>query len=221
MAFSSGSFNVLEPDRAASAGRSTSTAKKRAARQNGKKGGRPHTRTLGEFLLRQKLNKDQHNAIREAVFRLTSREQKWFKDYFGLPKYYPELGTTDFTLHRQKPGAEMQHIITKFRLMARYLLSEWRSPARMPKNYVVIRVPKHAGEREGWEQRHPNMPFVATRPEKRFFKRMGPFKHLSLLLSKNPNRVFTVEDVKDMDKALTTEAAEALLAYLRFKHKPS
>lgn len=221
MAFSSGSFNVLEPDRAASAGRSTSPAKKKAARQNGKKGGRPHTRTLGEYLLRQKLNKDQHSGIREAVFRLTSREQKWFMEYFGLPKHYPELGTTAFTLHRRKPGAEMQHIIAKFRLMARWLLSEWRSPDRKPKDYVVIRVPKHEGERKAWERQHPNMPFVATRPEKRFFERMGSFKHLSLLLSKNPNRVFTVEDVKDMDKALTTEAAQALLAYLRFKHKPS
>lgn len=218
-----GLINAQEAGR--KGGQAKTKAKVAASRKNGKKskkGGRPRTRTLGELLLRQPLDRDQHNAIREAVLRLTTREQKWFKEYFGLPQY-PDLDVMNIVSHKRKPGAEMQHIIQKFRLMARWLISDSRPRRTLPpKDYIVIRIPKDPHEQDAWERRHPNMPFVATRPKKLYFERMHSFRHLDLLLSKNPKRDFSVEAVRDLEGGRITEkAAEALLEYLKFKHKPS
>lgn len=223
------SFHLLGDRDAASegrkGGRSKSLAKQKAARENGAHGGRARTRTLGEFLLRQKFDSsEQYDALREAFFRLRDRERKALKEYFGISPQYPELNITDFVLHKRKPGAEMQHIIKKFRLEARWLLSNLR-PVRIkpPKDYVVIRVLRSEGAREAWERRHPHMPFVATYPKKIYFEQMVSFKHLDQLVSLNPNRQFSVEAVQDTAQsdrvALSEDHAEAFLKYLAFKHK--
>ena len=108
-------------------GRAKTPAKRAASRENGKmswtseRNGRPRTRTLGEFLLRQKLDADQHLVIREAFFRLTPREESAFKEHFGL-QGHPEPDEMNFSFPRSKPSAFVRYIIKKLLLIARWLL---------------------------------------------------------------------------------------------------
>lgn len=117
--------------RGSKGGSSTSPAKRRAARKNGElctrssENGRPRTLTLAESILRRKLSKEQHGQVREAYARLTIREQRIFKKFFRLDLawlHYPSMDTKAFVPHR-KPNERMQHILRKFRLVARYLLA--------------------------------------------------------------------------------------------------
>jgi hypothetical protein len=224
--FTSSSFHPLHERDAASegrkGGRSKSAAKTKAARENAAHGGRLRTRTLGEFLLRQKFDtNEQYNALREAVFRLTTREQKFFREYFGIPEHYLDLTIKDFISHKRKPGAEMGHIIKKFRLEARWLLSSLR-PAKPtpPKDYVVIRVQRHPSERDAWERRYPDMPFVETRPEKLYIRSIPMYAYFNSMFPRNPR--LTAKDIQDLAGAqMTREMAEALLKYLQSTHTPS
>jgi hypothetical protein len=111
-------------------GRSKSKAKVQAARKNGSSidAGRKRTRTLGEMLLRRKLDAKQHDVIREGFVQLTLKEQESFqKFFFGpkecWPKHYLELSTMDVKRGTAHPDTRMRHILRKFRLVARWQLS--------------------------------------------------------------------------------------------------
>lgn len=112
-------------------GRSKSKTKAQAARKNGSSpdAGRKRTRTLGESLLRQKLNSREHKVIREAFVQLTLREQETFQTFFFgpkefWPKHYLELTTMDVKRGTAHPDARMRHILRKFRLVARWQLKQ-------------------------------------------------------------------------------------------------
>ncbi len=188
----------------------------KAARKNGQQGGRKRNRTLGETLLRRKLNPTDGKAIDEAYMQLTMREQEKFRKYFGLPNN-PHLDASDFASPTRKPAPEMQHIFRKFRLVARHLLL--RSPAPRPRKPYVIGMsnarPKSRSVGNGSIQPCHALPgrneFTLRKP--------SCYRFLDLLLSKNPNRSFTLEDVKANDVGhFSDKVYEAVLDELRFKY---
>jgi hypothetical protein len=114
-------------------GQARTPAKRKAARLNGrlsKDGGRPRTTTLAEFILRKKLNAAQHRTAVEGYFQLTPSERYSFKRFFRLDVGQKNLAVElPFTLNRKdgvrptNSGPHMQHILAKFRLVARYRLA--------------------------------------------------------------------------------------------------
>lgn len=126
-------------------GKSKSKAKKAAARRNGKKGGRKAgsgSRTLGEFLLRRKLNPQQHETAAEGYFHLRSdkdgkglgarSEKVQFSKWFGVDPHAPNedgivyvpyfLKTKTYNRRKPKSGTGMDLILQKFLSVARYKL---------------------------------------------------------------------------------------------------
>jgi hypothetical protein len=71
MAYSKSTFNVVDGDSAADAGRqgglSRSFRKRRAAKKNGRLGGRAPSRTLAEMLLRRKLSIKERDRIHRGI----------------------------------------------------------------------------------------------------------------------------------------------------------
>ena len=180
------------------------------------KGGRPRTRSLGETLLRRRLNKEQHQILREAFLRLTDRERSSFREHFGFSKdAYVELDVYDFSTRKRRPSGGMQHILKKFRLEARYLLATHRP--KPLKDYVVERVPKSDYERDAWEQRHPDMPFVATRPKKVYFTELPEFAYFDRKFARGDR--LTPEQIRDGGGSrYTAQVAEAVVEFLASKH---
>ena len=66
-------------------GEARTPAKRKAARRNGAKGGRPRKSTLAEHILRRKLTRDQHQVVAEAFHRLTRDERDMFRKFYELP----------------------------------------------------------------------------------------------------------------------------------------
>jgi len=115
-------------------GKSSSPAKKKASAANGKLGGRKRgtvKRTLGEFLMRQKLGKSDLAWVHAGILHLSKEggrgERHQFERFFGvkvgggLPLPGIPHWTTTIT-YKQKHaarGTPMNRIIRKFRSAAR------------------------------------------------------------------------------------------------------
>ena len=117
-----------------SGGKSTSTAKKHAAQQNGKLGGRPRgsvKRTLGEFLMRRKLKESDYSWVHAGIFHLSREgargERYQFERFFGVKvaggvpvRDMPHWTKTTAYKQKHAPrGSAMNRIIRKFRTDAR------------------------------------------------------------------------------------------------------
>jgi len=115
-------------------GRSTSAPKVKAAKQNAKLGGRPRgtvKRTLGEFLMRQKLNEPDYSWVHAGIFDLSRTgargERYQFEKFFGVQVGggVPVVGsphwtkTTEYKQRHAAFGSTIYHIIRKFRATAR------------------------------------------------------------------------------------------------------
>jgi hypothetical protein len=115
-------------------GQSTSPAKGRAARRNGKLGGRPRgsvKRTLGEFLLRCKLKDADYSWVERGILPLTDAgggrgarsPRHQFAKFFGvtipLGMGTGALKTTAYKQKHAKPGTPIDKIIREFRRAAR------------------------------------------------------------------------------------------------------
>jgi hypothetical protein len=225
MAWSRGSFNIVERDVAIDAarrgGKSRSSAKVRAAKRNGKLGGRPCTLTVAHHLFGRELTSEDRKRLPDVLHQLLVREKEMLKGYFGVsPDDVTALNSTPCPKKERKPAKEVRYLLAKLRLAAEHLMPQ--RATKPPKDYVVVRGPKTEGERNAWERLHPDMPFVTTRPKRIRFEQMASYRHLDMLLTHNPNLSFSVSDVKEEEGsrlAITDEVAEAVLEYLKFKHK--
>jgi hypothetical protein len=114
-------------------GKSTSLAKQRAARANGKHGGRPISekkRTLLMHILRRDLTNAQHTNAQQAVARLSTlggarSDLALFKIYFRLPHlvgygFEIDLMTREYCTSPRKPSPRMKAILHQFRAWARF-----------------------------------------------------------------------------------------------------
>ncbi len=123
MAWSYGTFNVVD-GRAGKAGRARSAAKRRAARSNGKSGGRPPSRTLAERLLGRKLHPVDRPSFDRAVADLLQREQQVLAEYFGCYHILDSrpLHTKLWRQRSRRPPKEIRYFIRKIKLaFERYL----------------------------------------------------------------------------------------------------
>jgi hypothetical protein len=196
----------------------TGGRKAEAARTNGQKGGRPGSRTIGEHLLRRPLDHEQHDAVETAFFRLRKEEQKALRAYFELPNGWLDFKEVKYyTRQRRKPGPAKQYILRKLRMEARWIMSQSPRPAKRPKDYVVIRELKDDWEREAWEQQHPDMPFVATRPVRIYVERSPYYDYFKMIFERHPN-LTEKEILATAGARMTPQIAEAILKYLKAKY---
>jgi hypothetical protein len=217
VAFSKGSFNIVDRDPPTAAGRiggkSKSAAKVTAAKNNGKLGGRPAAeRTLLERILNRKLTAEEHASFcDEALYYVLMVEQEYITKFFqthwtGIPQV-PWRSAKP-----QKVRQAIKHVIAVSKIYY------WKPRVKPVKDYVVIRVPKSDFERQVWEQRHPNMPFVMTRPKKVYIKDLPNFTYLENVFARHPN--LTEKEIIDSGGSRwTREHAVAFLKYLIAKNK--
>jgi hypothetical protein len=193
----------------AKGGAAKTARKRRASIANGKRGGRPQTKTLGAFLLRRQLSKQENATLLEAYQRIgTHRHREDFRRLFGLPENV-DLNTTDFT-RPQRVGKEMAHVLRSFRLIANHLLS--RPPRkRKPKEYIVEYKQRETWEQDLWENKHPGIP-CPPRPKRIHFKRLLVYSFFRNLRAANPEAAFpTIAAVKQLDSTISDKVAQAIL----------
>jgi len=209
-----GTFTVLERDRAVRAGRiggrSRSRAKVKAAKSNGKRGGRPTTSTLLERILKRNVTPEEWLVFRAKVLpHVLAGEQQIVTKYFQAE--WMEIPTVSW---RGLP-TQVRQAIRHIKAVAK--IYPWRPRTQPPKDYVVIRVEKHPHEKKLWERRHPNMPFVMTRPKKIPITSIPYYAYFNSLFIRHPR--LTEEEIQQGGGSrMTREVAKALLKHLRFKH---
>jgi len=114
----------------AKGGAKTSKAKKEAARRNGASSGsgRPRESTLAEFIMRRRLTKAEHEAVREGYVNLSLAEKDIFIKMFELPlpqkvkdtgSYYLNPATKD-GVRPTKLNKRRRYILNKVRFVARF-----------------------------------------------------------------------------------------------------
>jgi hypothetical protein len=194
-------------------GQSKSPAKVAAARRNGKKGGRPSTSTLLERILKRNVTPDEMKTFRAQVLRhIPLEEQDTITNFFQAG--WTEIPTVSWRGLPLRVRQAIRHV------KAAAKIYPWRPRLKPPKDYVVVRVSKHPGERDVWERRHPNMPFVSTRPKKLYIKNIPDFAYFNSVFARNQH--LTAKDIQDTGGGrMTREVAEALLKYLKSTHPPS
>jgi hypothetical protein len=193
----------------AKGGAAKTNRKRRASIANGKRGGRPQTKTLGSFLLRRQLSKEENAVLWEAYQRIGTHTQKEdFRRLFGLPENV-DFNTTDFT-RPQRIGKEMAHVLRSFRLIANHLLS--RPPRkRKPKEYVVEYRPKETWEQDLWENKHPGIP-CPPRAKRIYFKRLDVYRFFLAMRAANPSfSPPTLAAIKNHDSSISDKVAQAIL----------
>jgi hypothetical protein len=208
-------FSVLDQ---MTGGFSKSPAKVEAARANGRKckkgtGGRPSTRTLIERVLDHPVTPDEWKRIREKVFtRILVGHQQLLPDFFDC-----DWNETPRRSWRSLPR-QVRQMIRHIKATAKIFLPKTR--LKPPKDYVVVRVEKHPGEREAWERRYPDMPFVMTRPKK---IPISTIMNYDWFDRKFAHGVDLDEDdiLRNCEGNITRETAVALLKHLKFKHARS
>lgn len=217
MPLSFGSFNAFERDSAVTSGRkggrSKSKAKVKAARSNGKLGGRPSTRTLIERVLNRRVTPEEWKNIQTYVMR---RILLGHQDF--IPSYF-ECDWDDVP-RKSWRGLPLQvrQSIRHLKAVTKIFLPKFRP--KPPKDYVVIRVPKLPGRREAWERRHPDMPFVATEPQKVPFTSLFNYAWFDRKFA-NGVELDEADILRNGEGKITREQATALLKYLKFKYAKS
>jgi hypothetical protein len=126
-------FNVVERDVAIEAarrgGQSRSTAKVKAAKNNGKSGGRPPTHTLAERIFGRRLRMPRESkkrnarqsALGKAVDSLLDGERQELEEYFAVSLKSPEpYDKLLFRKRDRRPRKRIKYLIQKFRLAFEY-----------------------------------------------------------------------------------------------------
>jgi len=202
-------------------GYATSPAKAKAARENGKRGGRRATRTLAERLLNRKLSEDEHEQIKNlwrGNHLLLTGEGSTLLKHFGGEEWVDPLDIMDSKRWRRtsrRMPKEVKYVVAKFRLSVRYHLK----PNAQPKDYVVVTVPRSEHEERDWERQHPNLP-CPPRRQKLHLANLPDFNYFDALFARRPET--TPQEVIAMGGSrYTRPIAEALVKYLRHKHEKS
>src|SRR3954470_19630291 len=87
--------------------------KQSAARANGKKGGRPVSRTLTERLLQRRITPEQWDSILTGYNQLFESEKARLTQYFGISRIFDEK-LPESRLRRLP--ADIRYILERFRL---------------------------------------------------------------------------------------------------------
>jgi len=206
-------FNLLDQ---MSGGYSKSPAKVAAARANGRKctkgmGGRPSARTLIERVLNRRVDADAWKQIRGKLFRyILVMEQEAVPAFFECE--WNDIPSKSWRGLPQYVRQAIRHIKAAAKI---YLPKTTR--IKSPKDYIVVRVQKLQSEREGRERRHPNMPFVATWPQKIPMKRIFNYEWFDRQFARGV-ALDEADILRNGEGKIRREHAVALLKYLKFKY---
>jgi hypothetical protein len=222
MPFSDDNFEEAE-ELGRKGGLVSSASKARAARQNGRKGGRPPSRTLAERLLGRKLQPWQEEMIDKALVKnefMFVAHVKVLLDYFGVA--YSTQYAFDTKVWRRKtarPPKEIRYLIAKFRLGAEYYLKT----ARPPKDYVVVTKLPTQEEWRRWEAMHDRFDFrypaqPPPRRGKKYFRDLPQFHLLRRWFEKHPD--MTARDIEEWGGGAYGGLGNAILAHLRSPLSP-
>jgi len=216
-------------------GLSRSRAKKRAARINGRKGGREQSRTLAERLLRRRIAEDQQKAVTAAFkdFHITYRERDALIDFFDVLPWdkhsdHDALHSKSYKWPRARIRKDILQTIRIFRILAVEGLRKIGKP-KPPKDYVVqwIAEERSDAEQERWYHENSTHPLPRRRTNHIYFRDTAAYKHFDNLLSLDAKRaVPTAEEIKDAFGAQVgfTKLCEAIADDLKAKyprHEPS
>jgi hypothetical protein len=200
---------------AKAAGQSRSTKKAQSARQNGKQGGRPASRTLAERLLGQKLWSEQKRALDEKFGGsglLTQAEKRRIEEFFGCS--FGSSEAFDTTTWRRKSGrmpADVRSFVEVFRIRARYILAQVARTT--PKDYYLAPRNPDPGSESAWKAVHPNMPFPQPNV-KHEYRKLPNFNLNILQFRRNPQ--MTAADIKEQWGSAYAICADSLVEYLRW-----
>jgi hypothetical protein len=194
-------------------GKSRSAAKKRAARNNGRAGGRQPTRTLAERLLGRKVRESERKTIAEAYGDLFEREKNQLETHFRVKALNDPLHTEQWRQANRKVPKDVQYAINRFKLAVRY----HSRPLKQPKSYIVESQPCSAARRAAWEVKHrgSGLPCPPIR-QKVHFEQMPHIEIFEWELRRGAT--LTVEDIMKIGGSRWTKRrAEGALAWLRGK----
>jgi hypothetical protein len=207
---------VFNSSRAKTAGRvggkSTSAAKLKAARKNGKAGGRRPTRTLAERLLGRKIHDHEREALAEAYKELLIAERTVLEDHFQLSTINDPLHTTLWRQKSRSPTKHIRYLIDKFRLALAY----HARPQRPLKEYIVEVKPCPPERQAAWDRRKSGIPCPPTR-QKVYFEKMPYIKVFEARYRAGAE--LTAESIlEEGGSTWTKKRAEGALTWLRSKY---
>lgn len=219
----------LDRELAKKGGQSRSRAKVRAARANGRKGGRQQSRTLAERLLRRRIAEDQQKAVTAAFkdFHIGYGERDALLNYFDVLPWdrnsdHDALHSNSYKWPRGKIRKDILRIIRFFCILAAEELRKIGKP-KPPKDYVIqwIVEERSDAEQERWYREKDTHPLPRRYAKKIYFKKTYAYRHYDGILSHNPNyAVPTAEEVKDAfgSELGPTKVCEAIAEDLQAKY---
>jgi hypothetical protein len=222
-------FNELNAKEAGSKGGIAKTKRKsQAARDNGKLGGRPPSKTLAERLLNRSIHLEQQKYIRQAFSDMLASERQQLEEFFQLKaglfeEYFAHdeemFRTMDNVVWRTKSRRvpkEIRYLIEKFRLAANHYLRD----VPKPKPYVVDHLQRSLGEQQAWYRNHSGSGIPCPPIKGRTDVRTLPDFRLIELKHKN-GVTLTVKDLTDISGQWTKERAEAAIKWLNYEYPQS
>lgn len=200
-------------------GRARTSRKQRAARANGKLGGRRSTRSPAERLLRRNIDTDQEKYVTKAFHTLYTHEQEALLAYFGLERH-ETLNKRGCRARERKPSKELRYVMRKFRLAARHYLKDVKP---RPRVYWEWRGPSEY-EQARWEEmrKYSDNPDLPCPPRRvRLYPRKHPyFNYLAGEFARNPK--LTATDIQEgLGSECSWKMAEAILAELKKLDNPA
>jgi hypothetical protein len=187
-------------------GSTKSTKKQRAAKANGKKGGRPAASLFFmDQLLSESIHPSQFKYVLKAYAALYESEKQELKQHFDFTDIMNEPHMRESKLRRMPK--RIRYLIERFRLAFRY----YQAAARPPTPYVVEYKEREGSQKNPWERK--DMP-VPPQRYKTDVRTLPYFTHIAWEYSTNPK--MTIEDVKEIGGGpWYAKRAEVALAWLR------
>jgi hypothetical protein len=198
-------------------GSARSTAKKKAARQNGKRGGRPPSRTLAERLLGRKLTPYWRGELGKALSAneiLFQSQIRKIGDFFGTSLSSSDgFDTKHWCRKSGRLPPEIRYLVKRFRLGANYYIAQLE--AKAAKDYVAVSRLPNKQRVEEWDRTHnsfndPKQP--PPRRGKKYFCNLPDYRSLEQEFKENPN--MTAQHIEKRGGPKYAGLGEAILACL-------
>lgn len=170
-------------------GQAKTARKQRASRANGKKGGRPTSRTFVEQLLNQALAPNQLLCVAKAYTDLYEGQKQELHQYFDVPSIKDARQVPAPKLRRLPK--RIRYLLQRFKLAAAYHLET----ARPPSPYVREWKQRDEQAEKIWKRSHPDVP-CPYRQIKTDIRRLPNFKLLAWMYSTDPKT--TTQEFKEV-----------------------
>jgi hypothetical protein len=188
--------------------------KARAARVNGRMGGRPSSRNLSERLLNRAIAPAQEKYVKRAWEDLFEREKYELRVYFQLSHLNDGVDLSVWKSKSRRMPKEIKYIVLRFKLAANLHMKDL--PA--PKSYVIEWRQRSAGEQDAWERKHRDTGIPCPPHKVKVDVRNLPYFSLFELNYRNGTLQTVQEIVQRGGSQWTAERAKTALAWLEAEH---